>query len=139
MAMFNATKSTQSSETPSVNLIGLGTTITGDVQSSGDIRIDGTLVGNLHTKGKIIIGNSGKIEGDINCVNADLFGTIKGNIKVSELLTLKASANLIGDIATNKLSIEPGANFTGACSMGAVVKDIKNVDKSNALKAEKIA
>lgn len=139
MAMFNSTKTTQNSEIPSVNLIGPGTTITGDIQSSGDIRIDGTLVGNLNTKGKVIIGNSGKIEGDITCVNADLFGTIKGNIKVAELLTLKASANLNGDIATNKLSIEPGANFTGACSMGAVVKDIKNVEKSGSLKAEKIA
>ncbi len=138
MAMFNNNKTTQS-EAPSVNLIGGGTTITGDVNSNGDIRIDGNLVGNLNTKGKIIIGASGKIEGNIICQNADLFGQIKGNIKVAELLSLKASANLNGDIDTNKLSIEPGANFTGTCSMGAVVKDLKNAESANRPKAEKIA
>lgn len=138
MAMFNNNKATQS-EVPSVNLIGGGTTITGDVNSNGDIRIDGNLVGNLNTKGKIIIGASGKIEGNIICQNADLFGQIKGNIKVAELLSLKASANLNGDIDTNKLSIEPGANFTGSCSMGAVVKDLKNAESANRPKAEKLA
>ena len=84
MAMFNNNKATQN-EAPSVNLIGGGTTITGDVNSNGDIRIDGNLVGNLNTKGKIIIGSSGRIEGNIICQNADLFGQIKGNINTNKL------------------------------------------------------
>lgn len=140
MAMFNSNQKSTQNESPSVNLIGAGTTITGDVICNGDIRIDGGLVGNLNAKGKVIIGASGKVEGNIACQNSDLFGQIKGNINVQELLSLKATANLIGDITTNKLAIEPGANFTGTCSMGAVVKDLKNnnVERSNA-KAEKIA
>ena len=140
MAMFNNNPKTTPSETPSVNLIGAGTTITGDVNCNGDIRIDGSLIGNLNAKGKVIIGSSGKVEGNINCQNSDLFGQIKGNIQVQELLSLKASANITGDISTNKLSIEPGANFTGNCSMGALVKDIKNatIERTGA-KAEKIA
>ncbi|MBC7412272.1 MAG: polymer-forming cytoskeletal protein [Bacteroidia bacterium] len=135
MAIFN--NKTENVEAPKINLVGAGTTITGNINCAGDIRIDGTLVGNITSTGKIIIGSSGKIEGEIVCANADLFGAITGNIKVHELLTLKASSLLKGDIETNKLSIEPGANFSGKCSMGAVVKDMKsniakplNVEKS---------
>ena len=64
------------------------------------------------------------------CENADVFGTIKGQINVSELLSLKSTAKLTGDIISNKLAIEPGAQFSGSCSMGAVIKDIKHGDKS---------
>lgn len=124
MALFN--NKTETTEAPKINLVGAGTTITGNINCAGDIRIDGALIGNITSTGKIIIGTSGKIEGDIMCLNADLFGAITGNIKVNELLTLKASSILKGDIDTNKLSIEPGANFTGKCTMGAVVKEIKN-------------
>jgi len=111
--------------TSSINLIGNGTVINGEVKSNGDIRIDGTVTGSVNSKGKVVIGTTGLVEGEIFCQNADVSGSIKGNITVSELLSLKASANLNGDINTNKLAIEPGANFSGSCSMGAVVKDIK--------------
>jgi cytoskeletal protein CcmA (bactofilin family) len=140
MAIFNNNQKATTNETPSVNLIGTGTTITGDVICNGDIRIDGGLIGNLNAKGKVIIGSTGKVEGNIQCQNSDLFGQIKGNIQVQELLSLKATANITGDISTNKLSIEPGANFTGNCSMGAMVKDIKNATiERTGSKAEKIA
>jgi cytoskeletal protein CcmA (bactofilin family) len=100
-----------------INIIGTGTSIVGNVNSDGDIRIDGTLKGDLATAGKVVIGPSGVITGKINCRNADISGTVEGKINVSELLSLKASAKIFGDIATNKLAIEPNAVFTGTCNM----------------------
>ncbi len=123
--MFNS-KDSKSSDTLSVsgtNQILSGTMITGDIICDGNIRIDGTLKGNLQAKGKVVIGPSGLIDGELNCQNADISGTVKAKVTVSEQLTLKATAKLSGDISTNKLAIEPGANFTGACSMGGIVKD----------------
>lgn len=117
---------TQEGSTPSFNQIASGTSVEGDVKSTGDIRVDGYIKGSLHTKGKLVIGSTGKIEGEIQCTHADISGEIKGNIVVSELLQLKSTAKLVGDIVTNKLAIEPGANFSGTCSMGAVVKDLSN-------------
>lgn len=108
----------------SVNLIGEGTVIKGDIKSDGDIRIDGTLKGSINSKGKIVIGTTGVVEGEIICQNADISGTVKVKITVSEVLSLKPTAKLTGDIITNKLAIEAGAEFSGTCSMGAVVKDI---------------
>lgn len=100
-----------------LNTIGAGTVITGDVSSNGDIRIDGTLNGNLTTKGKVVIGETGSITGEISCKNSDISGKLKGKIKVGELLSLKASSLVEGDITTSRLAIEPGARFTGNCSM----------------------
>ena len=120
-----------------VNMIGTGTTINGDIQSKGDIRVDGTLKGSVTTEGKVVLGRDGVIEGDVVCKNADVSGILKAKITVSQLLSLKTSAKLNGDITTNKLSIEPGAEFTGSCSMGAVIKDIKRVEKQE--KQEKTA
>ena len=125
-------------ETGSVNIIGPGTIITGDINTNGDVRVDGTLNGKLIVKGKLVLGGTGVIEGEISCQNADISGGIKGKINVSELLSLKNSARINGDIVTNKLAIEPGANFTGSCSMGGVVKEIKHV-ASEPAKQEKAA
>ncbi len=116
-----------------INLIGVGTEITGDVSSNGDIRIDGVLTGNLYTKGKVVIGESGKVNGEVNCKNSDIEGLIEGKINVLELLSLKRSARIIGDINTNRLAIEPGSKFTGNCNMSddASKKDIKKESKLN--------
>ena len=108
---------TINSEVQSVNMLGAGTTIKGDVQSNGDFRIDGTLIGSIHSKGKIVVGQTGHVEGELNCRNADISGQVKAQIMVAELLTLKASAKLTGEITTSKLSIEPGARFSGTCNM----------------------
>jgi cytoskeletal protein CcmA (bactofilin family) len=122
--MFNAKDSKSTSiESNGTNQIMAGTTITGDVVCDGNIRIDGVLNGNLSAKGKVVIGPNGVIDGELNCQNADISGTVKAKVTVAELLSLKATAKLNGDISTNKLSIEPGANFSGACSMGGIVKD----------------
>jgi cytoskeletal protein CcmA (bactofilin family) len=111
MAKFNEP------ENPAINLISLGTDITGDIKSSGDIRIDGSLTGNLNTKGKVVIGTTGKVKGEVNCKNSEVAGLIEGKIAVGQLLNLKASSKIHGDIVTLKLSIEPGAIFSGNCKM----------------------
>jgi|TARA_B110000914_G_scaffold226449_1_gene251529 cytoskeletal protein CcmA (bactofilin family) len=120
-----------------INMIGSGTVITGDIKSKGDIRIDGSLNGSIETQGKVVVGLGGVVEGDVICKDADIAGVLKAKITVSQLLSLKTSAKLNGDIVTNKLSIEPGASFTGSCSMGAVIKDIKDGGKTE--KREKTA
>ena len=112
-----------------VNMIGAGTIINGDIVSKGDIRIDGSLKGSVNTEGKVVLGREGMIEGDVICKDADISGTIKAKITVSQLLSLKTTAKLNGDIITNKLSIEPGAAFSGSCSMGAVIKDLNDAGK----------
>jgi cytoskeletal protein CcmA (bactofilin family) len=90
-------------------------------------------------KGKLVVGPSGTVEGEIICQNADVSGTIKGKIGVAELLSLKSSAKLTGDIITNKIAIEPGASFSGSCSMGGVIKDIKSGTAEKARVTEKTA
>ncbi|HLP71300.1 MAG TPA: polymer-forming cytoskeletal protein [Bacteroidales bacterium] len=100
-----------------INLISSGTEITGDINSSGDIRIDGTVTGTLNIKGKVVIGPTGKIKGEVICKNSEISGVIEGRISVSQLLNLKASSRILGDISTSKLSIEPGAKFSGNCKM----------------------
>ena len=104
-------------EPAAINLISNGTDISGDIKSSGDIRIDGILTGNLNTKGKVVIGVTGKVNGEVICKNSEVSGSVEGKISVSQLLILKASSKILGDIATSKLSIEPGAKFTGNCKM----------------------
>ncbi len=104
-------------EPAAINLISNGTDISGDIKSSGDIRIDGSLTGNLNTKGKVVIGVTGKVNGEVICKNSEVSGSVEGKISVSQLLILKASSKILGDIATSKLSIEPGAKFTGNCKM----------------------
>jgi len=121
-----------------VNAIGKGSMVKGDIITDGDLRIDGTLKGTIRTQGRLVLGETGLIEGEIICQNALIAGTVKAKIQVSELLSLRANANLHGDIITNKLSVEPGANFTGSCSMGAAVKNIKTTD-TNGKAQEKTA
>lgn len=100
-----------------INLLAKGTRITGDVLSDGDIRIDGELTGSLESKGRVVIGASGKIEGEIKCKSSEIAGAHNGKLFVNELLSLKASSHVSGDIVTGKLSIEPGAYFAGTCTM----------------------
>jgi len=94
-----------------------GTNIKGDIVSESNIRIDGELVGNLTTTGKLVIGPTGKITGDIVCLNADIEGKVTGTIKVDGVLLLKSTAVFNGNIITNKIGVENGAEFTGTCSM----------------------
>ena len=101
-----------------VNVIAQGTQLQGNMITASDCRIDGALRGNIESKAKIIIGRSGVVEGNIKCVNIEIEGNVKAeSLIVTELLALKATANLIGNIETGKIAIEPGAEFSGNCKM----------------------
>jgi cytoskeletal protein CcmA (bactofilin family) len=106
-----------------INLIAKGTLITGDILSDGDIRIDGEVVGNLNTKGRLVIGISGRLDGEIRSKSCEIAGSHKGSMFITEMLSLKASSHVSGDILTGKLSIEPGAYFAGNCTMGYESED----------------
>ncbi len=125
--MFKSKSTSSLDELPLTNItiISAGTTITGNVQSNGDIRIDGTIHGNLEAKAKILIGASGVIEGNIDGKQADILGRVSGNIRVTDLLHLHGKAFVDGDIFAGKLQIEPSASFNGQCHMGANVVEFK--------------
>lgn len=119
---------TSEGEAGARNHLAAGTKLNGDIETNGDIRIDGSLIGSVTSKGKVVVGDSGRVEGNVICQNAAISGELKGKIKVGELLSVTASAKIQGEIETNRLSIEPGAQFNGNCNMGAVIKDIKSQD-----------
>ncbi len=123
--MFNS-KSRSSNETAlgTVSIISAGTVITGNIESKGDIRIDGTLKGNIFGKAKILIGSEGVVEGDITGEQADILGTVHGRIKMNGLLHLHGKAIIEGDIHASKLQIEPTVSFNGQCHMGANVVEL---------------
>ena len=101
-----------------LNRIVEGTSIVGDIKSNSNFRIDGKLTGKIQLDGKLVIGASGIIEGEIICENAEIEGKVEGVIKVKEFLALKSTANIQGEMYSSKLAIEPGANFSGKCDMG---------------------
>lgn len=125
------TKNNASESIPSINFLSSGTIMKGDIKSNGDFRIDGILYGSINSKGKVVVGASGKVEGEIICQNSDISGEINANIIVHELLSLKGSARLTGDIFATKLAIEPGAIFTGLCSMNDLPKQEINISFKN--------
>ncbi|MFW5805419.1 MAG: bactofilin family protein [Bacteroidales bacterium] len=107
----------QEVEANRLNIVGEGTSVNGDIKSDGDVRIDGVITGNSNIQGKLVIGNKGKVNGEIDCKNAEISGTVEGKLFVKELLSLKSSAVIKGDIKTTRLAIEPNAVFTGTCNM----------------------
>lgn len=99
------------------NRIVEGTTIKGDIISQADFRLDGELIGNFQSKGKIVIGPAGSVTGDIICKNADIEGKFSGKIQVAEILNVKHKAIIHGEVTVGKLSVEPGADFSASCKM----------------------
>lgn len=122
--MFGSNKNDQSGAAKSgkganlINQFSEGTFIQGDIQSSGDIRVDGSIQGTVNCASKIAIGKAGKVEGDIVCGSADIEGRIKGTLKVNDILVLKKTAVIDGDIIAAKFVMEEGAVFNGTCTMG---------------------
>ncbi|MBC7847602.1 MAG: polymer-forming cytoskeletal protein [Flavobacterium sp.] len=105
------------------NRIVEGTSIKGDIISQADFRLDGELIGNFQTKGKIVIGPAGSVTGDIICKNADIEGKFNGKIKVAEVLNVKNKASIYGEVICGKLSVEPGADFSASCKMKTNTKN----------------
>jgi cytoskeletal protein CcmA (bactofilin family) len=109
----------------SSNIIGKGTILEGNIETFGNIRVEGKVVGNVKTKSKVALGQSSHVEGNILAQNAEVAGEIKGRIEVSDILILKPTAVINGDIITNKIIVESGATFNGGCKMGVSQKEIK--------------
>jgi cytoskeletal protein CcmA (bactofilin family) len=123
MAIFKPTKN-NTFNPQEINILNAGTKITGDLNSEGDLRIDGTVKGNIEVKTKLVLGASSAVEGNIKALNCDVSGNVTGNILVTELLTIKSSAKISGDISCNKLVIESGAEFNGKSTMSSGTNNI---------------
>lgn len=121
--MFNKSQK-PTTDLGKTNRIVEGTIIKGDIISKTDFRLDGELIGNFTSQGKIVIGPSGSVTGDIKCTNADIEGRFEGKIEVAELLNVKSKAQITGEVNVNKLSVEPGAEFTATCTMKNSVKPL---------------
>lgn len=104
------------------NRIVEGTQINGDIISAADFRLDGQLKGNFTTSGKIVIGPTGSIQGDVTCKNADIEGKFDGILKVEEILNVKSKASISGEVTCGKLSVQPGADFSASCAMQPISK-----------------
>lgn len=120
--MFNAKNKTdmqQEKSTGGTTLIGAGTTLKGDITSNSDLRIDGTIIGNIHSSAKVVVGANGTVEGDISGNQADIIGKVKGNIKAKDLLQLRGESVVNGNLYAAKLQVEPSAVFNGQCHMGS--------------------
>jgi cytoskeletal protein CcmA (bactofilin family) len=119
----------------SSNVIGKGTVLEGNLETYGNIRIEGRINGNIKSKSKLALGTGSHVEGNISAQNADIEGEVKGRVDISELLVLKSTAVVHSDIVTGKLVVEPGAVFNGTCKMG-VSKDIKLTDSGNGMRSQ---
>ena len=100
-------------------LVSAGTTLKGDISSNSDLRIDGTIIGNVTSAAKIVIGTNGSVEGNISGNQADIVGKVTGNIKTKDLLQLRGECVVKGNLYAGKLQVEPTATFNGQCHMGA--------------------
>lgn len=135
--MFNAKEEKPKVQNPNAtNQFCEGTAIEGEIKSTNDIRLDGAVLGNVVSSAKVVIGQKGKLDGELNCLNADISGTIKGRVNVQDMLFLKSTAFIEGDITANKLVVEAGARFNGTCSMG--VYQMENGQSATTLKKEAI-
>ncbi|MDB2555367.1 polymer-forming cytoskeletal protein [Flavobacteriaceae bacterium] len=136
--MFSNKEKTQKTKVMEINVVAKNTAIIGDIISEGDFRIDGTLEGNIKTKGRVIIGIDGSVKGKIDAVNSDIEGKFSGELLVQETLTIKATAIISGDVVIGKLSVEPGATFNASCSMKGAIKELNQNEQSKTL-SEKTA
>mgnify|MGYP000329855363 CR=1 FL=1 len=114
------------------NVVAKKTSIVGDIHSEGDFRIDGNLEGSIRADGRVIIGKEGHVKGMIECTNADIEGQVTGDISVSNMLSLKSTAIIHGDVVIGKLTVEPGASFNATCSMKGMIKELNKDDSKKA-------
>ncbi len=115
-------------EVKALNTFAQDTKIIGNIESDGDIRMDGVLEGKLNCKGRVVIGPEARIKGTIYARNAEILGNVEGEITVIDLLSLKATAVIVGDLIMGKFSVEPGARFTGNCKMNGSEKSIPDIE-----------
>ena len=138
---FNLTKNRdmqQSRESNKIDIIEKTTKIIGDITSQADFRIDGNVEGTITTSGKVVVGEEGLVSGNINCVNSDIAGRVKGSLDVSGVLSLKSSAKIEGQVIAGKLAIEAGANVDATISMKGA-KKMKALSTDEKTQSEKTA
>jgi cytoskeletal protein CcmA (bactofilin family) len=123
--MFNKEKTTPERGASSATLVSAGTIVNGDLVSDNDLRIDGTINGNVSSSAKIVVGPNGYVEGNIDGQQADITGRVVGNIQVKDLLQLRGTCQVQGNIVAEKLQIEPTATFNGQCRMAGVEGAVK--------------
>ena len=111
------------------NVLAGGTIVTGTIVTDSDFRLDGRIEGDINCKGKIVIGHKGSISGNIISDSAEILGNVEGTMRIKETLIFKSSANIKGDVYTQTLEIEPGANFNGSCTMSGK-NPLETVDKN---------
>ncbi|MFN0728413.1 bactofilin family protein [Polaribacter gochangensis] len=136
--MFNKENNQKKPNAMERNILAKHTKIVGDLSSEGDFRIDGILEGTLETKGRVIIGLEGSVQGKVLCDNADIEGKFSGELKVNKMLTIKASASISGEVVLGKLSVEPGAAFNASCTMKGALKEL-NANEQQSKSEEKTA
>lgn len=100
-----------------VNLLCEGTMIVGDIKTKNDIRVDGVINGKIITSGRLVVGTTANVEGNIDCANVDVLGGVKGDIMATGTVSLKETARVTGNIMAGVLSMEPGVAFNGNCQM----------------------
>lgn len=115
MADRKPNEETPGRETESI--VGPSVKIEGDLKSNGNLRIDGTVIGKVHTAQNLFVGESANIAADVDAENATVYGVVQGNIKVSANLILGPTGKIIGDINCGRLKVEDGAYFAGKCQM----------------------
>ena len=115
-------------EVKALNTFAQDTKIVGNIDSDGDIRMDGVLEGRLNCKGRVVIGPEAQIRGTIYANTAEILGNVEGEINVNDLLSLKSTALIIGDLNMGRFSVEPGARFTGICKMNGGEKSLFEID-----------
>jgi len=121
-------------------LIGAGTIIKGDITSNSDLRIDGTITGNIHSSAKVVVGANGIVEGDISGNQADIIGKVNGNIKAKDLVQLRGDSVVNGNLYAGKLQVEPSATFNGQCHMGGTVtKPVAEINHLNGKEKQLVA
>jgi cytoskeletal protein CcmA (bactofilin family) len=117
--------------------IGKGATLQGNIDTFGNVRVDGKLIGDIRSKSKVATGNASIVEGSITAQNAEIEGEVKGSLEIAELLVLKSTAIIHGDILTTKMVVEAGAIFNGKCQMGDVEQIKKMMGKVETPKEDK--
>lgn len=112
------------------NRISEGTKIVGDITSKGGFRIDGAIEGTVSTPNKVVIGKNGSVKGTLTCKDADIEGVVDGKVVIDNLLSIKSTARIEGEVTVGKLAVEPGATFNASCDMKGSVKTLgKNAKK----------
>lgn len=121
------------------NHLAAGTKVKGDIITQGDIRIDGTVDGSIVAEGKLVVGNTGHILGEVTCTTANISGTIEGHLDVAEMMKVQATGKVSGEICYGKLTVEPGAELEGKFSLKGKVKNMTNSGSEEKRAQEKSA